>query len=511
MFFEKKSYIQVSGELFREVQSKRIFGDSKTFVDSVPKENPSGIMEEFLSVRLKPGFDLKKFIGQKFLIPEEEKVKLNLPSNRSMEEHINLLWDYLIRKPQANQNYSTLIPLVDEYIVPGGRFREVYYWDSYFTMLGLYACRRFELIKKMVNNFCYLLDNFGFIPNGNRVYYLTRSQPPFFSMMLSLIMKNKSEININLPFISLLEKEYNYWMKSDEEELQRNKAHLHTVKVEGALLNRYFDTEKIPREESYYEDTAVFSGAGEKYKGDFYSNLRAGGESGWDFSSRWFDNEKNLTTVIATEILPVDLNCLLAYSEKLLAELYHEADNKFKSELFKERFEARLKQIQSLFWNESEGFFFDYQFRAAKLKKTYSLAGMYPLFFGFAGKHQAEKAAKKLEEIFLKDGGMLTSPNHTSQQWDAPNGWAPLQWISIVGLRNYGFNSTADKVKNGWLRLNETVFKQTGKMFEKYNVEDTTLRGGGGEYPLQDGFGWTNGVAAALIKNLDFEFLATIS
>ena len=512
MFFDKKNYIQVSGDLFTEVQSKRIFNDSKTFVDSIPKENPSGVMSKYLAERSKTGFNLKKFVAENFFLPEDDVIKLDLPKKRTMEEHIILLWNYLVRKPQPNQNYSSLIPLVDEYIVPGGRFREIYYCDSYFTMLGLYASKRFDLIKKMINNFSYLIENFGFIPNGNRVYYLSRSQPPFFSLMVSLLIRNNSGAKDGLSFIPLLEKEYNFWMKADEDELEKYKEHLHAVKIEnGIALNRNYDTEKIPREESFYEDTEIFSSAQGKYKRDFYLSIRAAGESGWDFSSRWFDDERNLSSIIAAEILPIDLNCLLAYHEKLLADLYRAAGNKFKTELFKERFEVRLNFIRTLFWNEAEGFFFDYNYKNKKLSKTLSLAGIFPLFFGFAEKHQAERSAKKIENLFLKDGGLLTTLTNTGQQWDAPNGWPPLQWIAVVGLRNYGLYQLADRIKMRWLQLNESVFKQTGRMFEKYNVENINLAGGGGEYPLQDGFGWTNGVALALLKNLDYEFVSALT
>lgn len=510
MTYDKKNYIQLSGELFNEVQSQRIFVDSKTFVDSIPKKKPEDILKEFLSNRANLNFNLKTFVGDNFFLPEEEEVNLNLPSSRNMEEHISLLWDYLIRKRKSYQNYSTLIPLKEDYIIPGGRFREVYYWDTYFTMLGLYACKRFELIKKMMGNFSYLIENFGFIPNGNRVYYLSRSQPPFFSLMINLVLKIGKEIKSDLPFIYLLEKEYNYWMKSGEDEPGTNSAYLHTVKYKEGLLNRYFDTEILPREESFYEDTGILENSKGISKGNFFGSIRAAAESGWDFSSRWFEDEVNLSTVIGAEIIPVDLNCLLAYSEKLLADLFEKTGDKFKCELFKEKFEARLKYIRTLFWNEKEGFFFDYNFKTNKIRKTYSLAGMFPLFFGFAEKHQALKAAAKLEKIFLKKGGLLTTPNYTYQQWDAPNGWPPLQWISIIGLRNYDFNPLADRIKSAWLNLNESVFKKTGKMFEKYNVVNTSLKGGGGEYPLQDGFGWTNGVAIALLKNLDYEFTTGI-
>ena len=117
----------------------------------------------------------------------------------------------------------------------------------------------------------------------------------------------------------------------------------------------------------------------------------------------------------------------------------------------------------------------------------------------------AVSVKEKIESDFLRGGGVLTTLNFTGQQWDAPNGWAPLQWMTIKGLRKYGFDETANEVKDRWLALNENVYKRTGKMFEKYNVDDITLHAGGGEYPLQDGFGWTNGVASALLNNMDEE------
>ncbi|MEJ2196528.1 MAG: trehalase family glycosidase, partial [Ignavibacteriaceae bacterium] len=115
----------------------------------------------------------------------------------------------------------------------------------------------------------------------------------------------------------------------------------------------------------------------------------------------------------------------------------------------------------------------------------------------------ASGVAKNIKKLFLKNGGLISTSNHTGQQWDAPNGWAPLQWMAIIGLRNYGFNDLADDIKSRWLLLNENVFNRTGKMFEKYNVEDISLHAGGGEYDLQDGFGWTNGIASALKQDFD--------
>ena len=511
MNYDKKKYIQASGDLFNDVQSNRIFNDSKTFVDSLPKKNPSEIIDEYTFQKTKPGFNLKDFVIDNFLLPEDEKIELKLPPGRNMEEHITYLWNYLIRKPlKESSKYSTLIPLPEDYIVPGGRFREVYYWDSYFTMLGLFTGRRYELINNIIKNFSYLIDKFGFIPNGNRVYYLSRSQPPLFALMVTLLSKIKDKIIPEYDYTTLLEKEYNFWMRSNESELAANKKSLHVVKIDDkSLLNRYYDTEKLPREESFYEDLSTFSKV-DNNKINLYENIRAAAESGWDFSSRWFDDEENLNTITTANIIPVDLNCLLGYYELYLSNLFGIAGDRLKTELFKERFQKRMEMIRTIFWNSEEGYFFDYNFKTKKQMSTFSLAGVFPLYFGFADREQAESVVKIIETIFLKDGGLTTTPNKTHQQWDAPNGWPPLQWITIIGLRNYGFNELADKIKNRWLKLNELVFRQTGKMFEKYNVEDITIPGGGGEYALQDGFGWTNGVASALLKNLDYEFIFNI-
>jgi alpha,alpha-trehalase len=142
----------------------------------------------------------------------------------------------------------------------------------------------------------------------------------------------------------------------------------------------------------------------------------------------------------------------------------------------------------------------DYDFKKKQSTQVISLAGAYPLFFEIADDAQAKAVAEKIQSSFLKPGGLVSTPYNTGQQWDAPNGWAPLQWISIQGLRNYGQDSMASDIKDKWLKLNQRVYQQTYKMLEKYNVEDLSKESGGGEYPTQDGFGWTNGVYQKLSK-----------
>ena len=134
---------------------------------------------------------------------------------------------------------------------------------------------------------------------------------------------------------------------------------------------------------------------------------------------------------------------------------------------------------------------------------VWSLAGVYPLFVGMARQEQADSVADVIRNRFLKDGGLVSSLHHTGQQWDYPNGWAPLQWMAVKGLVDYGHNDLAGDIARRWVELNRDVFDRTGKMMEKYNVCDLSLEAGGGEYPLQDGFGWTNGVAVAFIQMFD--------
>ena len=498
MVLQKKDFIQLSGELYTTVQSSGIFKDSKTFVDSIPKNDPKLITELYGNEKAKHNFNLKIFVESHFNIPSELEEKINLPEKRSMKEHIKILWNVLKRDALSDVNKNgTLIPIPKPYIIPGGRFREIYYWDSYFTMHGLLADGEIETVENMIDNFSFLIDEVGFIPNGNRVYYLSRSQPPFFAAIIDLVYRYKNDYNWGIKYLAQLEKEYQFWCDNSSN---------HIVKLsDGNKLNRYFDPEGLPREESYFEDILTTQSLSKEAKINLYKNIRAACESGWDFSSRWFRDENNLSSCVASNILPVDLNSLLYFEESLISKLNDLNGDKIKAQKFSALAKIRKELINRIFWHEKEKFYFDYNFQEQKSSNIYSLAACYPLYFKIAEKGMAESVKEKIEIDFLRDGGVLTTLNFTGQQWDAPNGWAPLQWITIKGLRNYGFNQLADKIKNRWLTLNEKVFNNTGKMFEKYNVDDTSLHAGGGEYPLQDGFGWTNGIASALLNNLDEE------
>ena len=234
-------------------------------------------------------------------------------------------------------------------------------------------------------------------------------------------------------------------------------------------------------------------------------NLRSAAESGWDFSSRWFKDGKTLKTIQTTNLVPVDLNCLLYHLERTLAKSFNESGIKLKAAHFSQLAKKRKAAINKYCWSASNNWFVDYNIGTKKQSPELTLAGMFPLFFQLTEAKNAKKAATVLQNKFLKKGGVVTTLKTTGQQWDGPNGWPPLQWMTIIGLENYGNSILAKEVAQRWVALNKRVFANTGKLMEKYDVIDINKPAGGGEYPSQDGFGWTNGVLLALIKKYGFK------
>lgn len=476
------------GQLFKDVQLTKAMGDNKTFVDLVPMYAPADILKKYATLPTKDSLSIRNFVFANFYLPKNPAV--NISKDVSLKDHLEELWNALTRQKDSIRKNSSLLPLPGAYIVPGGRFREIYYWDSYFTMLGLIESKRYDLVEDMLNNFKYLIDTYGHIPNGNRNYYLSRSQPPFFALMVDLLAQKKGDA-VYRKYFSALQKEYAWWMNG-EKSIKNGSAQRRVVKLDdGTVLNRYYDDKKAPREESYVQDVTTF---GETHDSVTFTNLRAGAESGWDFSSRWFGDTLHLSTVETTNILPVDLNCLLYAYESILGRAAKVSGAVSKSADYKQRADKRKTAIQKYFWNDKEHFYFDYNFVKKQTTNKWAAAGAMPLFANVATKQQAALIQQNIQDKLLKPGGIATTVYHTGQQWDAPNGWAPLQYITVQGLNNYGYDSLAQNIAERWMSVNERVFATTGKMLEKYNVENINLESGGGEYPTQDGFGWSNGV-----------------
>jgi alpha,alpha-trehalase len=392
--------------------------------------------------------------------------------------------------------------LPNPYVVPGGRFREVYYWDSYFTMLGLVESGRTDLVRNMLDNFAHLITTVGHIPNGNRTYYLGRSQPPYFAAMVGLYARATDSTQA-LRYLDALEAEHAFWMAGSDS-LRPAQVYRRVVRLpDGSLLNRYWDDIPEPRPEAYKPDYEIAQTLPAEKREAFYRNARATAESGWDFSSRWMRDTTDLRTLETTDLIPVDLNSLLYNSERTIAAL-----RKFRGQSgdadvatrFDRAASLRQQALLAAAYEPLDGFFYDVRWRSGeRVTDRPTLAAAAVLYFGVATAVQGKHTADRLVRQFLKPGGFTTTLIKSGQQWDAPNGWPPLEWLTIEGVRRYGRAGGADSARTRWLELNRRTYRTTGKMNEKYDVSDLNRRAGGGEYPTQDGFGWSNGVALALI------------
>ncbi|HEU5085880.1 MAG TPA: alpha,alpha-trehalase TreF, partial [Roseiflexaceae bacterium] len=467
--------------------------------DSRPLGDPAQIQALYQAARNTPDFDLRDFFDEHFELSSPASPRVSSGRVASMAEQIAAIWPQLFREASTPPPGSSLLPLPFPYVVPGGRFNEIYYWDSYFTSLGLAAAGHGQYVESIAANFAHLIDVYGHVPNGNRAYYVTRSQPPFFACLLQLLAHERGT-DYAMRYVPQLAREYQFWMDGAQA-LTDGQAYRRVVRLEnGVIANRYWDDANTARQEAFREDRAVYESAGPERKATVYRNLRAGAESGWDFSSRWLvPPDHELRTIRTTEIAPVDLNCLLFNVEHQLALWLADTDPDTGA-AYAQAAQKRQTMLVQTFWNKEQGWFCDYFWPERRHTAALTLAGVYPLYFGVATPEQAQHVAERIERDFLQPGGVVTSLERTGQQWDAPNGWAPLQWITARGLARYGHHQLAREIATRFVALADKVFRETGKMMEKYDVCDLERPAGGGEYPNQDGFGWTNGVITAFLQ-----------
>ncbi len=497
------------GPLFAAVQRAHLFADSKTFVDAQPLHPAIAIVADYQQTRSRAGFDLASFVARHFELPDTAASGFQSDTAETMGQHIRALWPVLTRGPPVASSDlpSTLIALPYRYVVPGGRFREIYYWDSYFTMLGLVQSGRTDLVENMLDNFAWLIQHYGHIPNGNRTYYLSRSQPPFFAAMVGLYAAATDTARA-LVYLDALEREHGFWMDGAAR-LAPGEAYRRVVRLPGgAVLNRYWDDRAEPRPESWREDDALGARVPAEARAALYRNVRATAESGWDFSSRWLRDPADLRSLETTDLAPVDLNSLLHHAEQVIAALRRFRGGPGDVEVARQFTAAAFERRRSLLaaaYDSATGFFYDVRWRSGeRVTDRPTLAAAVPLFFGIATPAQGRAVADRLVRDFLRPGGFVTTLIASGQQWDAPNGWPPLQWMTIEGLRRYDRAAVADTARARWLALNRRTYRASGRMMEKYDVVDPARRAGGGEYPAQDGFGWTNGVVLALLAPTPF-------
>ncbi|RBP17727.1 alpha,alpha-trehalase [Roseiarcus fermentans] len=491
------------GDLYSAVEMSGLFADQKTFADAIPKEPPHDILAAWEREKALPDFDLRAFVDRHFSPPTRHLVAFTPRPDEGVRAYIRDTWDTLTRTPDVAEPFSSLLPLPRPYVVPGGRFSEIYYWDSYFVMLGLIEDGRADLARDMLDNIASLIARYGHMPNGNRSYYLSRSQPPFFSLMVELLAAHEGDA-VFVRYLPQLQAEYDYWMDGADT-LAPGSAARHVVRLaDGTLFNRYWDDRAAPRDESYREDVETAKRSGRPAQ-DVYRDLRAGAESGWDFGSRWLADGRTLSTIRTTDIVPVDLNAAMGHLEATLATAWRLKGDPEAARRRRADADQRSEAIRRLLWNGRDGFFADYLWREGRLSDALTAATAAPLAFRIAAPEQAHAVADTIRKRLLGAGGLDTTLTETGQQWDRPNGWAPIQYLAVEGLRVYGEPDLAREIARRWIATNVASYAALGVLAEKYDVDRPPAAGAavgrGGEYGLQVGFGWTNGVLAALMAD----------
>ena len=362
----------------------------------------------------------------------------------------------------SKKDKKTTLALPNKFISPNKELfnKDQFYWDSYFIILGLIELKKIELAKGMVDNFVYLFKRFGIIPARNRYYNIGISQPPFLTSMAKEVYNKTKDTKWFIKVMKIAERELNEYWKSRE-----------TVEQHIVTLNL-----------SRYCDHNVTNDTAEQ-------------ESGWDMTSRFKED--------CLDYLPVDLNSCLYKYEKDLAEFYQMNKKNEKAEEYERLAEKRKEEMFNHMWSEKRGFFFDYNYIKQKRSTFYSLAGFYPLWAGMVThSNMKNKMAKKLRFFEYKGGLVNTQKKGISKkyrQWDYPNGWPNQQYIVIDALRNNGFKDHSIRLARKWIDLNNEVFKETKKLWEKYDVTNKSV-GKDGRYKTQSGFGWTNGVYLRLLN-----------
>lgn len=526
------SEIFCRGDLLHTVQMARIFNDSKTFVDMRLQSDEADVLQAFKA--LGPSANISKeqvikFVNENFHPVGhdlQQWTPLDWRENPAFIDHIkdknlktfasklNELWKKLGRKitdeARMNPARSSLILVANPFVVPGGKFREYYYWDSYWVVNGLLVCGMKDTVKGMIDNFIQLVNTFGFVPNGGRIYYTNRSQPPFLIPIVGLYLNKTGDVDYVKSILNALEKEYTFWRKNRTVEVELSSGK-YKLSIYAANMN-------TPRPESYYEDIHTAQEVPEDARSTLFQDIASAAESGWDFSTRWFNHTDykrgSLSSTRTRQIIPTDLNSILYACENLLEKFFRMTGNTAKADEYKSFSEARAVAIEAVLWDE-KGLWLDYDRQLKKRRGDFYASSVVPLWVGvIRGNITREMIVlRTLKRLRVLDypGGLPTSLFSSGQQWDFPNAWPPLQHMLIAGLaesNGEGMKQEALNFAQKWITTNYKAWRATSHMFEKFNVSVQGTPGGGGEYDIQVGFGWTNGVILDLLQRYPDELVS---
>ncbi|KAG4075576.1 hypothetical protein HA402_003401 [Bradysia odoriphaga] len=515
----------------------RIFSDSKTFVDMKTIGTEEETIENFEKWNSQypdpTPENVKEFVSANFgdvgsefepWIPVDHKNFTDLqishkiadPKYREWAAYLHNLWLDLGKKIKKevkdNPQHYSIIPIEHPFIVPGGRFREIYYWDSYWVVQGLLWSEMYSTVRGMIQNLLYMAKLVGFVPNGGRVYYWGRSQPPLLTPMVRAYCDATGDYAFLNEALSILEMEFKYWKKE------------HAVWVKGYRLYRYFENTCDPRPESYFEDILTASSCNsEEDRQNMYSEIKAAANSGMDFSSRWYivnngTNQGELKDMKTRSVVAVDLNAWMYYIAKSLAYLFlksksgNSSVNRIRSVQYENEASLIKKAINQVLWNEKAGCWLDYDLINRKSRDYFVASNLVPLYVECYDEAKRSYISKRILQ-YIKANNLddfVSLPNtlfesENGQQWDYPNVWPPMQHIAVMGLDKLG-TTEATEMAYRWcaryVRSNHAGFTKNNHcyMYEKYNCLKSGYYGGGGEYDIQTGFGWSNGVILSFLN-----------
>lgn len=530
------------------MHSYKLFNDSKTLVDMPCKYPQSIVQAKFDALPSKPNLtDLQNFLWQNFNPAGSDVIPIIPidwnPSPKFLESYpkryshlfeffqeIHVLWKQLLRTFNTSSNPEACHSFLSQkfpFVVPGGRFLEAYYWDSYFIIRGLLVSEMFLTAKGHIMNFLDFVKTYGFVPNGARVYYLNRSQPPLLTAMVASYYEATNDLSFLLEALPTLDLEYLYWEQK---------------KLPSPYnLNIYNTSNKEPRPEAFVEDFNHGLSIQKEKLAQFYNDIASGAESGWDFSSRWFQFYNNPTTIQTSSIIPTDLNAILYRNEQTLSRLHWKVFSLFPNntnssvyaQYYQNQADQRLEKMKEHLLFNGE-IWKDFNWRNASfVMNSYASAftllwanityQLQPFFekeiSNFLLPLKKDSSSTLLMDLYHGDNnisenyrqaryryisnniqGIPASFVESGQQWDFPNAWAPLEWFAIEGLSIIGRDDLSLLVAQKFLTACFCGWRATGYLNEKYNVSQIGRTGGGGEYHPQVGFGWTNGVVLMILE-----------
>ena len=450
-----------------------------------------------------------------YVSPQEDldRIKTSLQQVLTQSEWQQLELRVLPAEVESIEEHG-LLYLPHPYVVPGGRFNEMYGWDSYFIILGLLLDEEIELAKNMVDQFAYEIDHYGMILNANRTYFLTRSQPPIFTLAILEVYKHTQDKQWLRSLLPTIESYYYYWNVPPHLNPGTGLSHYGALghgaapevvmsEIDEAGKTHYDRVKEYYRRFQFddYDVNLYYNRETDELSELFYQGDRSMRESGFDITNRF-----GPFSVDIIHYAPVCLNVLLYQMESDTAEINEILGNDAAAIQWRDRSSLRQERINQFLWDEEAGLYFDYNFRTGKRRQYEYATTFYPLWTGIASESQAKRVWQNLDK-FEAAGGILTSTHVSGNQWDAPFGWAPLNLIAVWGLLRYGYESDAKRIAGKFLNMAVQEFNKSGTLVEKYdvsacsaNVSDEIFFG----YSSNEiGFGWTNSTILELFKILE--------